>query len=139
MVREHRTLEHTADIGIECRADSLPELMAGLGEALVELVCPPDRVRPVQQVELRVQAEDLEALAVDFLSRLLARLQVDHFMVHSLQVRQAGELALEGVLSGEPYDPGRHEIGEEIKAVTYHQVHVSCRGGEWLGRVFLDL
>lgn len=139
MTRGHRTIEHTADIGLEAWGDSLADMMAGLAEGLAELVCPPRHVQPLRRVQLRVQAEDPEALAVDFLSAVLGRVQVDRFVVHLVEARQDGPCGLEAVLVGEPYDPSRHELEQEIKAVTYHQVRAVCEGGRWLGRVFLDI
>ena len=42
-------------------------------------------------------------------------------------------------LTGEAYDPSRHEIKVEIKAVTYHQLTIKQEGGQWVGRVILDI
>jgi SHS2 domain-containing protein len=47
--------------------------------------------------------------------------------------------SVRGSLTGEPYDPARHEIKVEIKAVTYHQLTIKQEGGQWVGRVIVDI
>ncbi len=44
-----------------------------------------------------------------------------------------------GAVVGEPYDPSRHTVLAQIKAVTYHQVRVAQDAGEWSARVILDV
>ena len=86
-----------------------------------------------------MQSEDVEALAVDFLSQVLWVVQTERFAVVAIQVAQCDETSAAAELNGEPYDPDRHELIGEIKAVTYHQLKVAREGGGWVGRVILDL
>ena len=80
---------------------------------------------------------------MDFLSQLLYMFDVDHFMQAeaSVTVQDRGEngISLTAELAGETYDPSRHEIRTEVKAVTYHQLKIALEGGKWVGRVILDL
>ena len=139
MTHRHWTIEHTADIGVEAWGDSLGELLAGLAEGVAGLVCPPRQVRPLRELRVHAQAEDLEALAVDFLSAVMAKVQGERFMVHHVHVEQAGELAVDAQLAGEPLDVNRHELHEEIKAITYHQLRIVPADDGWSGRVFVDI
>jgi SHS2 domain-containing protein len=49
----------------------------------------------------------------------------------------AGEVA--AVLWGEPYEPGRHRLLTEVKAVTYHRLQVSHTADGWVATVLLDV
>lgn len=42
-------------------------------------------------------------------------------------------------LIGEKLDYDRHEFETEIKAVTYHQLSVTCENGRWRARVIFDV
>ncbi|MGZ3608142.1 MAG: archease [Syntrophales bacterium] len=42
-------------------------------------------------------------------------------------------------MAGEPFDPAKHTINTEIKAVTYHQAAVKEAQGMWTGRVIFDV
>ncbi|MCL2700991.1 MAG: archease [Phycisphaerae bacterium] len=131
--------EHTADIGIAALGDSIGELYEGLAEGLAEFICPRAAVATAAVREVAVEAEDGEALAVDFLSAVLNVIQADRFMIAAVRAREADEHRIVAELVGEPYDPTRHEIHTEVKAVTYHLLKVAREAGRWGGRVVLDL
>ena len=139
MAKKHWTFDHTADIGIAAEADTQAELFESLAESLAEQICPTSQVRPSIQRAVTVQAEDIEALAVDFLSDVMNILQTDLFVVSSIQVASADSNSLSALLLGEPYDPARHEFAQEVKAVTYHQLAITEQAGKWSGQVILDI
>ncbi len=159
MAKHCEPFEHTADVGLAARADTLAELYEALAEGLADLICPRAAVQPAASRTMEVRAEDAEALAVDFLAAVLSAIQEDHFLVAAVsaeatepaasQARGPGGASprsqddrpfrIRAVLRGEKYDPRRHEIRIEVKAVTYHQLEVARRGGQWHGRVILDL
>ena len=133
------TFDHTADIGLAAEADTLAELYAALAEGLAEVICPIVQVAPAETRELSVEAEDAEALAVDFLSEVMVTMQTDLFVISSVEVSRADENSLAASLAGQPYDPARHEFGMEVKAVTYHQLKIANEDGKWTGRLILDI
>ena len=117
----------------------MAELYEALAEGLAGLVCPRSLVRRRCRRKLKVRSEDVELLAVDFLSRLLALMQTEGFCVRDVKVTEAAENNVAATLLGESLDTSRHQLGEEIKAVTYHMLKVCRREGRWVGRVLLDL
>ena len=133
------TFDHTADVGLRARGDTLAELLAALAEGLAELICPRGQVKAVGGRELTVEAEDVEALTVDFLWEVMTIILFDHFAVSSVKIRQASATRVHAVLRGERYDPLRHVLDTEVKAVTYHQLKVAEEKGRWVARVILDL
>lgn len=139
MARHCETFDHTADIGLAAEADSLAELMAALAEGLADVICDRAQLAVAERRRITVEAEDTEALAVDFLSAVLSAIEVDRFLVAAVDVPRADANSLTAELGGEPYDPARHELKTEVKAVTYHQLEVAREGDRWTGRVILDL
>ena len=139
MSKECHTFDHPADVGLAARADSLSELFEALAEGLADFICLRKTVRPAESREVEARAEDREDLVHDFLSAVMSEIQERRFMVASVAVTQASETHVSARLTGEPYDPSRHEIRVEVKAVTYHQLKVWQEGGQWRGKVILDL
>ncbi len=139
MAKHCETFDHTADVGLAARADTLGELMEALAEGLTDVICDRESISPAERREIAVGAEDVEALAVDFLSEVLLAFEVDRFLVAAAKVSAATPASVTAELVGEPYDPARHDLKTEIKAVTYHQLEVARDGDEWVGRVILDL
>jgi len=139
MAKAWQTFDHTADIGLAATADTLGELLEAMGEGLAELICPRRQVAATLVRRVRVEAEDREALAVDFLWQVMSAIQVDHFVVASVWVRDVDDTHVTAKLIGEPYDPARHELAAEVKAVTYHQISIVKEGSQWAARVILDV
>lgn len=139
MARHCETFDHTADVGLAARADSLPELFQALAEGLADVICPRTNMQPQAETIIAVEAEDVEALAVDFLWKVMDTIQVDHQMVATVEIREVDETHVRAVLMCEDYDPTRHEILTEIKAVTYHELKIAREDDQWTGRVILDL
>lgn len=139
MARQCETFDHTADVGLAAQADTLPELFQALAEGLADVVCPRTNVQPQTETMIEVAAEDLEALAVDFLWKVMDTIQVDHRMVAAAEVREIDNTHIKAVLMCEDFDPARHEVLTEIKAVTYHELKIVREGSRWTGRVILDL
>jgi SHS2 domain-containing protein len=148
MARHCETFDHTADVGLTAWADSLGELLAALAEGLADVICLRSQIRPAAIRKLDVEAQDPEALAVDFLSRILYIFAVERFLPAEASVTVlaggpgepgCGRTAISAELAGETYDPARHEIKTEVKAVTYHQLKIAPEAGRWVGRVILDL
>ena len=141
MARHCETFDHTADVGLAARADSLGELLEALAEGLAEVICAREQVAAVQKRAVAAAAEDVEALAVDFLSAVLAAVQTGRFVVAAVRVTRIdeGSPAVEAELAGEPYQPSRHELKTEVKAVTYHQLTIARAADGWTARVILDI
>ena len=139
MVKHFETFDHTADVGLSAGADTLGGLFEALAEGLAELICPRRRVRRRETREVRVEAEDVAALAVQFLWEVMSAIQFGHFAIALVRVEDICETSVRATLSGEPLDLGRHEIATEVKAVTYHELKIAREGAGWAGRVILDL
>lgn len=139
MAKECTTFEHTADIGLQARGDTLAELLEALGEGLADLIAPRKHIRPSESRNLAVSADDAESLVVDFLNELSAVLQADRFLISQVRVHSASETSLDAELLGEPFDAERHEYSTEVKAATYHDIRAAREGGGWTGRVILDI
>lgn len=139
MTRRWETFEHASDLGLQARAGSLVGLFEALAEGLAGVVCPAEQIASRDKRVVRVEAEDVEALAVDFLAQVLGLLQTERFLVATARVIELARHEVAAELCGEPYDPGRHELEAEVKAVTYHRLKIAQEDGEWIGRVVLDL
>jgi SHS2 domain-containing protein len=68
---------------------------------------------------------------------LLAHLHA--FLVSAAEVSDAPGGALRAVVAGEPYDPARHRLHGEVKAVTWHQLRLEPVAAGWRARVILDV
>ena len=135
----HEVFEHTADLGLRIRAADLDTLFAEAGEALfATLVENLHSVEPRQEVSVRVSGDDREYLFFDWLNALLYHFDAGHLLLSKFAVR-VGPDGLTGTAWGEPLDRSRHELGHEVKAITYHGLKVEQTPDGWLAEVIVDI
>lgn len=136
----YRLFDHTADLGVEVTAAALEELYAGAAFAVFDLLTDLSTVRAGLFRKVEVAGENPADLLVNFLREVLYAWSGEGFLAKSCYVRLVTSRRLQAVLKGETFDPDRHRIKMEIKAVTYHLCEVlETPEGRWLARVVFDV
>lgn len=130
---------HTADLGLRIRAADLESLFADAAKALFAAIVEDlDSVRPLQEVEIRLPADQPEYLLFDWLKALLFHFDVEHLLLGRFEVH-LGPDGLVGKARGEPLDRARHALEHEVKAITYHGLRVEKIDDGWLAEVIVDI
>ena len=135
----YRILDHTADVGIEARGRDLARLFTNAARGMLSLMADTASVRPERRVEITVEEEGLEDLLVAWLGEILFVSETRLLVFHDVRVTEADETSVRGELSGEHIDSTRHDLGSEIKAVTYHDCRVVHDGDGWTATVLFDI
>jgi SHS2 domain-containing protein len=131
--------DHTADLGLRVRSPDLNELFADAGRALLSvLVSNPESIEPRETVRFEVPGRELEYLFFDWLDELLLLFESKRFLAREFEtvVNESGLIAS---VRGETYDPERHPLAHEVKAVTYHGLMVEQAPDGWRAEVILDI
>lgn len=149
----YRFLDHTADIGIEVYGANLEDLFSQAACALIELLTDRNVLNGEAERMIHVAGTDLDDLWVNYLREVLYLFQGDNFLVKDV-LQEKGSLrtviiaesqdkgagpGLDAHFSGEIYNPRRHVIKTEIKAVTYHKASVRRTPGGWRGVFIVDV
>jgi len=131
-------IEHTADVGIIARGESLQELFANAAAGMLHFLIDLNSVRAVERRQVVVEAEDLEGLLVAWLNELLVLLNGEAFIPGSFDVREVTDRRLTADVQGELVDPSRHHFRLDVKAATYHQLRIS-RNDIWHAHIIFDV
>jgi SHS2 domain-containing protein len=134
-----REIEHTADVGIEVEAPTLPLLFERAGIATLGLMLDVDTIAPREREVIALEADGLEELLHDWLQALLVRLQAGGLAFTELTVESLDARALRASGAGERVDPSRHRLYTELKGVTYHELAVRETPHGWWARVIFDV
>jgi protein archease len=135
----YETFEHTADVGLRIRAADLNTLFADAGRALFSVMAGDlEAVRPTEEVQITLAADDLDALLREWLGELLYTFHVRKLVFSDFTV-SVSQHGLRGTARGEPMDAARHQLDVEIKAVTWHGLKVERTGDGWLAEVIVDI
>lgn len=120
----YRFLEHTADVSVESQGRSLEEAFEQTAYSLIETITPNLKlISPMTEKIIKIEAEDKEALLFDFLSEFLYLFDVEQLVFSDIKVKPIKKIndryQLMALIKGEKFDKNKHEIGCEVKAITY--------------------
>jgi len=133
---KYKIIEHEADIGLEIYGRSLQEIFIHAGVALFSLITDPDRLEA--RCTKRITIDNEEDSLVVFLNELLYLWDTEKFLPSSFSVIEKKE-KFEVVMAGDIFNPNKHSVKKEIKAVTYHKFSIQQQGDLLKATIFLDI
>ena len=136
--------DHTADVQALCWGSTLEEAFNQTAYSLMATISPNlDKISPKTEKKIKIEAEDKEALLFDFLSEFLYIFDVNELIFSKIEVQQIKQIGdhfnLDAVLKGEKFDTNKHEIGIEVKAITYSFMEIDENKEEVKIRIVFDI
>ena len=135
----YRTIEHTADIGIEVLAPTCSDIFVQSALALFDLMFGIDSIGEGLERPIRVEGDNVEELLVAWLNDLLYIYAVDGMVFSGFTDVRLEEGAFSATGLGETFRQEKHCVVSEIKAATYHGISVAPEGDGWKARVIFDV
>lgn len=129
---------HPADVGIRGVADTLERAFAETAYALMAVMCDPGTIRPLEAVDIRCEAPDVELLLAEWLNSLIYEMDVRKMLFSRFEVSITG-LQLTAKIRGEKIDPRRHQTSVEVKAATYMELKVYKNNNLWTAQCVVDV
>ncbi len=122
-------MEHTADVSVKSWGKTLEEAFSQTALSLMTTISPDlKKISPKKEKEIEIISEDKYALCFDFLSEFLYIFDVEELIfsiVSVISIQKIGEkYKLVAIAKGEPFDKEKHEIGTEVKAITYSFMNI---------------
>ncbi len=142
MARDKRgfdTFEHTADVGLEVWAEDMPGLFKEAARGFISLLADPTGVRKEREVEVTAGAEEADEMLVSWLEEILYIVDVEGLVLCDVRVDEMNEGEIKGTVRGEPLDRQRHELRNDIKAVTYHDLRIEETESGLRTRIVFDV
>ncbi len=141
-----RIREHTADLVIEADGPNAGTCLEAAGLALTSVMTghdTPHTLAADEEGAFHVDAPDLDALAVAFLSELLWLGESKDLLWTGggVDVTVTAEGSHRATAKGNmaKFDPHQHGKGVEVKAITYHDLLFASTANGWALRVLLDI
>ena len=123
-------LPHTADVAVELRARSEPDLYQAGVDALRELLVGESPVAPVEERPIDRRGADPTERLIHFLADVLYLYDTERFV--------AARVTPTGV-AGERFDPARHQAQREVKAVTRHGAELRTDERGYVIKIVFDV
>jgi len=135
----YHLLDHTADMGVEINGSDPSDLFKNAGIALINIMLGDIPSKGSNIMKISLKGDDLSDLMVRWLTEILYLFEGERLVVTDISIDSLASATMNATLFTMSFDPQRHEILREIKAVTYHQIDVTRKDGIWKARVIFDL
>lgn len=134
-----RILDHPADMGIEASGSNLKEAFEQAAAALTSIILDPSGIEKRETRTVELISSDYEHLLVNWLAEVLYLYDGDGFVGKRFEIWDLSSESLKARIEGEKFNPEKHVTKLDVKAVTYHQIHVEKNETGGQVRVFLDI
>jgi SHS2 domain-containing protein len=132
-------LDISGDAGIRAAGDNLDELFINAALGMYGLVTDPESIRGETAVIIDVKSHSIEGLLVGWLNELIFQLDTYGFIGRKVKILKLGDEDISAEVTGEEFDPGRHERRLLLKAATYHGLRIEKHDGGWTAEVIFDI
>ncbi|MBI2135890.1 archease [Candidatus Woesearchaeota archaeon] len=145
----------SADYAYDITGKNLPELFENAALALTSAMVKLETVKPKTRKNINLSAATVDKLLYDFLDEVLFIKDTANFLSAKvkIEVKNPGlkdkTYKLNAILFGEEIDQSKHKLGNDVKAITYHNFSVKEEEikeknskkvkKSWVARVVLDV
>ena len=129
-----------ADIAFEVTAKTLNGLFEDAVRAASDIIVNPKTVKTKEKKTLDMKAESLEHLLYDLLSEIIYMKDTEGFLFSKVKIKvDEKNHSLSALLEGEKIDRKRHDLRNDLKAITMHMFLLEKRRTGWYARVVVDI
>lgn len=137
--KNYKILEHIADIKVQAFGKTKEELflnaMLGMNEVLEPKA---ENGKSKIMRKISVKSVDLNALLVDFLSEVLYLSHVNREIYDDVKFSPSTSSG-QAILKAELFGNKVKSFGEDIKAVTYHELKIEKKNNLYQATILLDI
>lgn len=135
----------SADYAYEITGKNLAALFEHSALALTSAMVKLDTVKPKSRKNINLSAATVDKLLYDFLDEVLFIKDTANFLSAKVKIevknpsQKDKTYKLNAILFGEEIDQSRHKLGNDVKAITYHNFSVKEESKKWVARIVLDV
>lgn len=130
-----------ADLAFEATGKDLNDLFANAALAMLESQVELKTVAQKVTKKVVLENEDVGQLLFDFLSEIIYFKDAEQLIFKTVKaaVTKNAVFKLAADLKGEKIDQKKHKLGNDLKAVTYHQFKIEQTKTGWRCQVVIDI
>jgi SHS2 domain-containing protein len=136
---KYKIIDHTADIGIKVFGSSPPDLFENAATAMFDMMTDLSKVEGKKKMSIKATGDDWSDLIINFLRELLYLFSAKDMVIRKADINHLTETSLDAQIAYDIFNPDTHEILNEIKAVTYHQLKVEREQNHWSAQIIFDI
>ncbi|MGQ9571561.1 MAG: archease [Thermodesulfovibrionales bacterium] len=153
-MKKFEVIDISGDVGLKAFGESLKETFINAAIGMFSLITDLKDVEEKKEIYVSVESDTVEGLIVSWLNELIFFFDTYGFLGKKVKITEFNtyqpivgveqpvsqqEYKLRAFVSGEDFDPHRHESKLLIKAATYHMLKVEKKNGGWEINVIFDI
>jgi SHS2 domain-containing protein len=138
-MKKFEILDIAGDAGIRAFGDSKQEVFVHAALGMYSLITDTKFLKDQTSITVSAESDTLDGLLVAWLNELVFHFDAYGFIGKEIEVLNFSDNGVEARLSGEEFDPERHQAGLLIKAATYHQLKIEKKNHTWKAEVIFDV
>lgn len=123
-MKNYEYFEVTADIGFKAYGENLNNAFENAGLAIFNIISDTKNIESVKEISFEITSEDEVSLLYDYLEELLFFHETEFMLFSEFHVEIDEDYHLKATIKGEEINWNKHERKTEIKAITFHKMHV---------------
>lgn len=138
-MKRYEQFPHTADIGVRVYGKSLKELFENAAFAMFDIIADLEGMKVELEQDFKLNAANYEELLVAWLDELLYNFYTKSVIFSKFEVKELTENALTAKAYGRPVGANRNRLKTEIKAATYHDLHINNKDNGYEVEIIFDV
>ena len=138
-MKTFEVIDISGDAGIRAYGETLQDLFVNAATGMYSLITDPAAVREERHMALDLESHSLEGLLVSWLNELIFHFDTYGFVGKTIRIATLRDNKISARVSGEEFDPERHEKRLLLKAATYHRLSIEKKEGRWVTDIIFDI
>jgi len=139
MEKGFELIDHTADVGIIARGDTVSQVFANAARGLFSIIADLGGMRESERRDIALEAPDRESLLVEWLNHLIYLFDTEHIIFAKFDITRLSDTRLHAAAYGEKADVHRHRLKTGVKAATYHMLNIEKKDGGYRAQILFDI
>jgi protein archease len=132
-------LDIGGDVGLRAFGESKQEVFVHAALGMYSLITNTDVMKDHKSITVSAESPALDGLLVSWLNELIFQFDAYGFVGKNIEIINFSDNRIEAKLSGEEFDPERHEGKLLIKAATYHRLKIEKKDHLWESEIIFDI
>ena len=128
-MKDFEILDISGDVGIRAFGKDVQEAFINAAIGMYSLITSLEKIEEKDTIDITVEDNSLESLLVSWLNELIFHFDTYGFIGRKIEVKELSDRKIVTAVTGETFDPQRHEGKLLIKAATYHKLKIERVSG----------
>jgi len=134
-----KILDISGDVGLTAYGNTKEEAFINAATGMYSLITDPGTVLEKKVIHISVENQSPDGLLVSWLNELVFHFDAYGFIGKKIGVEHFSDNKITARISGEEFNPDRHEGNLLIKAATYHKLRIEKKDNLWEIDVIFDI